>query len=258
MRYEDFSFVIPVESTDYDLLSKDVIDSINKIMNDAIESQTNQIMIQTNLRQGLPMENINKIAGPLVEAWAYETFYKVMENTDNEVRLINVEAKERQNIADILLQFKTNRPGRYGVSADVDVKATSEDIESSGKGPNISSYAKIRTAYVEDPDYIFIVLSIKHKVYTNRNKKDLLTESVMEIISHTAFDIKYVAEDDLYYNPALGHGQLQIRDINHVSTTKRTTWEFCQLLDQKFLASSRRSISDFRELAARYGWIKNG
>jgi PAS domain S-box-containing protein len=44
-----------------------------------------------------------------------------------------------------------------------------EFIENSGKGPNITSFSRIRSAYVEDPDLIFIILSIKHKVYSQKN-----------------------------------------------------------------------------------------
>jgi hypothetical protein len=39
-----------------------------------------KIVINTNLKLGIPMENVNKIAGPFVEAWAYETFAEVLED----------------------------------------------------------------------------------------------------------------------------------------------------------------------------------
>ena len=130
-----------------------------------------KFFINTNLKLGLPMENINKIAGPFVEAWATQTFCAVLEDDANKYSLINVEAVERLHMADIILQFKKERKIESGVTAEVDVKATAEDIESSGKSPNITSYARIRTAYVEDPDYIFVVLSLKHRVYSSRNKK---------------------------------------------------------------------------------------
>jgi uncharacterized protein YlbG (UPF0298 family) len=55
------------------------------------------------------MENINKIAGPFVEAWAFETFSIVMENKDNKYQLINVQAQERLSKADVILQFKKKR-----------------------------------------------------------------------------------------------------------------------------------------------------
>ena len=49
-------------------------------------------------------------------------------------------------MADIILQFQKQRKLESGVTAAVDVKATSEDIESSGKSPNITSYARIKLA----------------------------------------------------------------------------------------------------------------
>ena len=51
------------------------------------------------------------------------------------------------------------------ITGNVDVKATADDIPNSGKGPNITSFSRIRTAYVKDPDFMFVILSIKHKVY---------------------------------------------------------------------------------------------
>ncbi len=173
MEYKDFNFKIPQQSEDYDECSGFVIKSIETIVSDAIRSGNNKIMINTNLKLGLPMENINKIAGPLVEAWAHETFHDVLEDKANKFRLINVEAKPRLYMADVILQFERQRAkvGQSGITAEIDVKATSEDIEDSGKSPNITSYARIRTAYVEDPDYIFLILSLKHKVYSKKNAK---------------------------------------------------------------------------------------
>ena len=64
------------------------------------------------------MENINKIAGPFVEAWAVEVFQDVVEDTDNRYTLINVEAKERLYMADVILQFKKKRKVESGVTAE--------------------------------------------------------------------------------------------------------------------------------------------
>jgi len=207
------------------------------------------------LRFGLPMENINKIAGPFIEAWAYQTFYEMLEDKNNKYNLINVEAKERLNMADIILQFKRQRKNESSITANIDVKATAEDIESSGKSPNITSYARIRTAYIEDPDYIFIILSLKHKVYSERNFTTNLVDGIMEIVKYNVYDLKYISESDINYNPALGTGQLQIRDIHYVAVKKRTTWEFCQMLDKKFM-SSKKDFNEWLELAQKENWIK--
>lgn len=256
MRYEEINFKIPEESDDYQQCSDFVIECIEDVIKSAIQNGKNKIIINTNLRLGLPMENINKVAGPFVEAWAFETFSIVAEDLDNKYQLINVETKERLYIADIILQFKRERKIEMGVTAEVDVKATAEDIEKSGKSPNITSFGRIRTAYIADPDYIFIILSLKHKVYSQRNAETGLMDGIMEISGYNAYDIKYLSSPDISFNPALGSGQIQIRDINYVTIERRTAWEFCQLLDKKYLASSKRSIEDWYKLAVQNGWIK--
>ncbi|WP_208630079.1 S1 domain-containing protein [Gluconacetobacter entanii] len=256
MVYNDFDFKIPVESEDYAECSFDVTQRIESIIEDAIQSNRNKIFINTNLHLGLPMENINKIAGPFVEAWAYEIFYNEKQRFDGKYSLINVETRPRLHMADVILQFKKKRIVGNTVTAEVDVKATAEDIEGSGKSPNITSFSRIRTAYIEDPDYIFIILSLKHRVYSKRNEVSSLMDGVMEVVGHNAYDLKYVSKSDISYNPALGTGQIQIRDIHYINQERRTTWEFCQILDAKFLNSGRRDIIQWETMAKRYGWIK--
>jgi hypothetical protein len=212
-------------------------------------------MINTNLKLGLPMENINKIAGPIVEAWAYEVFSDTLKDANNIYQLINVEACERLNMADTILQFKIQAKEQYGITANVDVKATSDDIKDSGKSPNITSFARIRTMYIEDPDYLFIILSLKHKVYSNKNDKTSMIDAIMEIVSHNCYDLKYISEKDISYNPALGTGQIQIRDIHYVDIVSRNTWDFCQLLDNKFI-KSKNGFDKWLILAKKYEWIK--
>ncbi len=224
-------------------------------MQAAINSGKNQIIINTNLKLGLPMENINKIAGPMVEAWACETFHDVMEDKNNKYHLINVEAQQRLHMADVILQFKKQRKVESSVTTEVDVKATSEDFESSGKSPNITSFKRIRTAYVEDPDYLFVILSLRHRVYSTKNEKSGLVDGIMEVVAHNAYDLKLLSSSDISYNPALGTGQIQVKDIHYVTLTERTTWEFCQLLDKKFI-NSRNGFEKWLELATNNGWIK--
>lgn len=255
MTYEDLTFKIPKQCDDYDECSAFVTDSIEAIIKEAIRARRNKIVINTNLKLGLPMENINKIAGPFVEAWAVETFQDVLEDKNNRYALINVEAKERLYMADVILQFKKTRKTASSVTAEVDVKATAEDIESSGKSPNITAFKRIRTAYVDDPDYIFVILSLKHKVYCTKNNKTGLMDGIMEVVAHNTYDLKYLSSPDISYNPALGSGQLQVRDIHYVTLTKRTTWELCQLLDRKFIGS-KKGFEEWLELAKTNGWIK--
>ncbi len=254
MRYEDMIFKVPVESPTYREDSEFVIKQINLILNRQKEQGDNKIIINTNLRMGLPLENINKIAGPMIEAWAGEVFAGIRDDTNNPYHLINVEVQERLSMADVILQFKKDEKS---ITGNVDVKATANDILNSGKGPNITSFSRIRTAYVKDPDFMFIILSLKHKVYVQRNKRTRLMDGIMEIVAHNAYDLKYISDADINYNPALGTGQIQIKDIHYVTYQYRTTWEMCRLLDNKYLNSSRRSIEDFFREAQKNKWIKD-
>ena len=253
--YSNLTFKMPQQCGDYDDCSAFVTTSIENIIQAAIQEGRNKIVINTNLKLGLPMENINKIAGPFVEAWAVEVFQGVLEDKDNKYSLIHVEAKERLYMADVILQFKKARKTESGVTAEVDVKATAEDIESSGKSPNITSFKRIRTAYVDDPDYIFVILSLKHKVYSTKNAVTGMMDGIMEVVDHNAYDLKFLSAADISYNPALGSGQLQVRDIHYVTLVKRTTWEFCQLLDQKFMGS-KKGFREWLDMANACGWIK--
>lgn len=249
----DVVFKIPEESPNYPTHSAFVVNQIAAIIKDAIESGRNRIFIHTNLKRGLPLENINKVAGPFVEAWAMEQFELIADNAENAYQLIHVESGKRLDPFDIVLQFKITNNAGY-ISADVDVKATAEDIVSSGKSPNITSYARIRSEYVEDPNYIFIILSLKHKVFSERQADTGMTNGVMEVVAYAVYDLKYISTRDLNYNPALGTGQLQIRDIHYVDVKSRTTWEFCQMLDAKFIRSKGEDA--WLKMATKYEWIK--
>lgn len=171
--------------------------------------------------------------------------------------LVNVEAQERLNMADVVLQFQKKRKVGDSITANVDVKATAEDIESSGKSPNITSFARIRTAYIEDPDFLFIILSLKHRVFSKRNEISKLMDGVMEVVGHNTYDLKYISDKDISYNSALGSGQLQIKDIHYVSMVERDVWDFCELLDKKYLASKKKTVENWHELALKHGWIKS-
>lgn len=253
MTYEELNLKIPVESEDYEECSSFITKSIDEIMARAMDSGRNKIIINTNLKLGIPMENVNKIAGPFIEAWAFEVFSEALEDQNNVYNLINVEAGERLNMADVILQFKKSRKRSSAVTGHVDVKATSKDIVGSGKSPNITSFARIRSAYIQDPDYIFIILSIKHMVYSTREHDMMM--GVMEVVDFKSYDLKYISFSDISYNPALGTGQIQIRDIHYVSFEKRNTAEFCFLLDRKFIAS-KKGFPEWYKYAIQNKWIK--
>ena len=255
MTYESLNLKKPKQSDDYEECSSFIVKSIEKIMQSAMDSGRNKIIINTNLKLGIPMENVNKIAGPFVEAWAIEVFSETLEDENNKYDLINVEGGERLNMADVILQFKKERKRSSAVTGNVDVKATSKDIPNSGKSPNITSFARIRSAYVEDPDYIFIILSIKHRVYSSKDEGTAMMMGVMEVVDFHAYDLKLISDRDISYNPALGTGQIQIRDIHYVELVSRTTWDFCLMLDRKFIAS-KKGYSQWLEYAQKNNWIK--
>jgi hypothetical protein len=253
--YENLDLKIPAQSDDYIECSNFIVKSIDKLMQHAMDSRQNKIIINTNLKDGIPMENVNKIAGPFIEAWAFEKFSDTLNDGKNNFDLVNVEGGERLNMADVILQFKFKRKRTSVVTGNVDVKATSNDIKNSGKSPNITSFARIRSAYIEDPDYFFIILSIKHRVWSERDNKTLMMNGIMEVVDFNAYDLKHIDSKDISYNPALGTGQIQIRDIHYVNIEYRTTWEFCQLLDKKFIAS-KKGFDQWYEYAKINNWIK--
>lgn len=256
MAYETHEFKIPQECEDYKMCSEFILQHCDSIIKDAMDSGRNRICIDTNLKLGLPMENINKIAGPFVEAWAYEVFSEVADDTGNKYSLVHAEAGERLNFADVILQFKIDRDRSSTVTGHVDVKATSSDIKNSGKSPNITSFARIRTEYIRNPDLIFVILSIKHRVTSTRNDETKMMMGIMEVVDFKSYDLKYLSSSDISYNPALGSGQIQIRDIHYVTLVDRSTWELCQLLDKKCMAS-RAGYDNWLRYARQYQWIKD-
>jgi hypothetical protein len=80
-----------------------------------------------------------------------------------------------------------------------------------------------------------------------------MTKGIMEVVSHAEYDLKYISAADLNYNPALGTGQLQIRDIHYVDIEKRTTWEFLRLLDEKYTRSKGKAA--WLKLARQNDWM---
>ena len=59
MKYEDMNFKVPVESESYKEDSEFVIEQITQILDRQRQKGDNRIVINTNLRMGLPLENIN-------------------------------------------------------------------------------------------------------------------------------------------------------------------------------------------------------
>ena len=243
---------LPKESASYPTMSDGVCGAIRGIIKEAIDSGNNKIFIRTNLKRGLPLENINKVAGPFVEAWALEKFEEISDHVGNKYGLVNIEAGKRLDPFDMILQFKLKGIDDY-VSANVDSKATAEDILTSGKSPNITSFARIRSEYVNDPDYIFLILSLKHKVFSEKADINGITNGIMQVTGYHVYDIKYVSAKDLNYNPALGTGQMQIRDIHYVDEERKTAEQFIKMIDEKYIKS--KGLKPWLKLAEKFQWI---
>lgn len=251
-EFNQYDRKIPSESLDYKKNSDEAVKQIEKLMDYKIKEKQNVIDIQISLRQGLPMENIHRIAAPIVEQWAIETFEDTVgvEGYD----FIGVEVTgSRTSLVDLVLSFKSEES--IGFPVGVDVKGTSMDIASAGKSPNITSFAKIRTAYINDNNFIFVILSLKHQVFTD-NTEEKAKQSLI-IKEANAYDLKYLREKEFTINPALGTGQIQISDIHYVSADEeRTAEQFVELLDSKFLSIKENSIKKWADLAEKNNWLK--
>lgn len=249
--YKGINLKRPIEMEDYQEKSEYAVKQIENIVQKKIDNGENQIPVTIGLKKGIPMENIHRIAAPIVEAWAIETFENKLDSSEYE--LIGVEPSiGRTDFVDVILSFK--RKDKDGFAANVDVKATAEDIKTSGKSPNITSFIKIRSAYVNDPDLLFIILSLKHSVYSDTTGEKIKQFVVIKKVN--SYDLKHLSPDDFNINPALGSGQLQIKDIHYVAEKKHTTQEFCELLDSKFMRAEVNSREKWMGYAEKNGWIK--
>lgn len=250
--YEGLDVKEPVESDDYEKNSRLATKQIKEIIQKRIDSNKNEISIEIGLKKGFSMTNIHRLAAPLVEQWADEVLEEELNSKGFD--LVGIEtASGRLDIVDIMLSFKPK--GEVGFIAQVDVKATANDILTSGKSPNITSFLKIRSAYVEDPDFMFIILSLKHSFYTITQENSVKQNLVIKQVN--TYDLKGIATSDYNINPSLGTGQMQIRDIHYVEECEyKSTWEFCQILDYKFMRAKRNTRERWLGYATKSNWIK--
>lgn len=255
LDYKELDVKIPEESKNYEVMSEKALNKINKMVQRKFDSDDHSIILDTNILGTFPLDNINKLAAPLIEAWAANIFKEVVEIENNEFSLINVEVgTKRTDLADIILQFKFNDTD-YATS-NIDVKSTTDTIKKSGKSPNITSFAKIRSAYLEDPDFMFIILSVRYHPYSETNLETGFAKGVIDLSDFHSYDFKYLSENDFTINPALGTGQVQIKDIHYINIEKRSTWKLIRILDDKYIHSSRRTFDDWKKEAQKNKWIK--
>jgi hypothetical protein len=131
---------------------------------------------------------------------------------------------KRLDLYDFLLFFKflDEKPEQ---PVYVNSKATSLDIKTAGKNPNLVSFGKIRSLFLQKPQLIYILLSFKHSL----SNQGIIVKSV------EAFELKDIATSDIVYNKRLN--QLQLRDIFNVRPESRTVNDFIALIDEKFIRS---------------------
>ncbi len=84
----DIIYKVPEEDPRYPEWSDFAVSRVCAIMRSSIDEGRNRIFIRTNLKRGLPLENINKVAGPFVEAWAVEQFESIADDVGNGYDLV--------------------------------------------------------------------------------------------------------------------------------------------------------------------------
>lgn len=255
MDYKEYTgrLKLPQEDLNYPLISERNLELINSMVQQEFDAGNNKIILNTNIKGTFPLDNINKLAAPLIESWAAGIFKKVNNNKDNEYSLVNVEVGTRRtDLADIILQF--HYKNNYSTT-DIDVKSTVDTIKNSGKGPNITSFSKIRSAYVKDPNFMFVILSIRyHAISITEDTGNAI--GILQLNDFHSYDFKYLSENDFSINPALGTGQIQIKDIHYVKVIRRTAEQLVKLLDDKYIASSKHTFQGWLREAQKHKWIK--
>lgn len=255
MDYKEYSDKMkwPKEDSHYQQNSERNIKLINTMVQNKFDKGENKIVLNTNIKGSFPLNNINKLAAPLIESWAAEVFQDVNKDKNNIYNLVNVEVGTRRtDLADIILQF--NLKDNFSTT-DIDVKSTVDTIKNSGKGPNITSFAKIRSAYVKDPDFMFVILSIRYHAVSITEDTGNAT-GILQLNDFHSYDFKYLSKNDFSINPALGKGQIQIKDIHYVNITPRTSEELVRLLDDKYISSSKHTFEGWLREAKKNKWIK--
>ena len=63
---------------------------------------------------------------------------------------------------------------------------------------------------------LFLIFSIKYSVNKETTGDDGYSTDKLIIKNFNIYDFKFIADNELSYNPALGTGQIQIKDIHNV------------------------------------------
>lgn len=203
-------------------LQKYLIEIIKKSQKD---NEKNKVKIDTNLECNVPEKDIHKIAGPFIDEWVYETFCNEKEKDDSIIK--NVISKESSSLEDVYVLLDVEGE-QFEVLIDVKSAALAKG-KNAGKGSNLTSFRKIRPFYVNNPKALFFILSIEHKNLVIKEKCH-----GFELIDCNIFDLKYVVENELMLNTAMGD-QFQISNSMMVTQIERTTEDFIELIDNMFI-----------------------
>jgi len=194
------------------------------IKNAQKDANRNHVKIDTNLECNVPEKDIHKIAGPFIDEWVYETFDR--ERNKNSV-VKDVISKESSSLEDVYISLDLEGK-KYNVLIDVKTASLAKG-NNAGKGSNLTSFRKIRPFYVNNPNALFFILSIEHKNLMQDEKCH-----GFELVDCNIFDLKYVAERELFLNTAMGD-QFQIANSMNVTQVDRTTKDFLEIMDNKFV-----------------------
>lgn len=121
MTYNDFNLIKANDDKNYSKFSKKAIDIVKGIFDELLSDDENEVILKSNLRNGLPIENINKIAGPVLEEWVFT----VLDSKKEQYGLLQVKPQKKTALSDVDLKCTIESKLKY---IKIDVKATCEEM----------------------------------------------------------------------------------------------------------------------------------
>lgn len=67
LDYKELDVKIPEESKNYEVMSEKALNKINKMVQRKFDSDDHSIILDTNILGTFPLDNINKLAAPLMK-----------------------------------------------------------------------------------------------------------------------------------------------------------------------------------------------
>lgn len=216
--------------------SQNIQNLVSEIFNNATKNNSiNKVTLLTNLKRGIPTKDIHKIAGPLTDEWVYQVLNDIGSDSTNKYGIYDVQSKDSSSLDDVSFRIK-------GLPEPImiDVKSASlEKGDKAGKSSNLTSFRKIRPHYLDNPNSIFLILSVKNGPYIEARQR-----KGFEMTSFNVFDLKLVKDSELKFNTAMGD-QFQIGNSMKVTQVERTTADFIKLIDSKYIEKySKEKLDD--------------